>query len=319
MLKLLSTLLLLSPAQAADSFELGRNAILGMQGCYLVDYSYTETEGLKPGYERDKRVYDVNGGKSVKEWIYADQISPSRIRLQHVMFAADKEGQLIIGTQLKHTGDDWEFEAPFRYDFVSPSHWVVDSQRATGLWTHRVTNLDDGPRYQCNAEWKVGASGYPEWSCDTYAPIPGRETRDMGRKDYQTLQRSTRIVAYSNNWLERQANIKTIHDSNNVRTPLAKELGKNWYVRLPDSECGPAKEFMAPRLQFWNVLREAWDQVLVGDGPFAEKPYAPGKPSRYMGMLTLEEKYMSRDLASPIVREAAKKELLELIEAFRER
>ncbi len=54
--------------------------------------------------------------------------------------------------------------------------------------------------------------------------------------------RSTRILAYGSNWLERQAYTKVIFDlATGVKTPLAKELGKTWYARLPDSDCIPAK------------------------------------------------------------------------------
>ena len=47
-------------------------------------------------------------------------------------------------------------------------------------------------------------TAYPEWTCSNHAPIPGRETRDMARADYQALDRTTRIVAYGTSWLERQ-------------------------------------------------------------------------------------------------------------------
>ena len=59
----LITLLLLSGATAAhaqaDQQARGRQAVQGMAGCYLVDYSYVEVQELKPGYVRDPRVYDV--------------------------------------------------------------------------------------------------------------------------------------------------------------------------------------------------------------------------------------------------------------------
>ena len=47
--------------------ELGKKAIHGLAGCFLVDYNYAETESLKRGYERDKRLYDVDKTKAVKE------------------------------------------------------------------------------------------------------------------------------------------------------------------------------------------------------------------------------------------------------------
>src|SRR5262245_53190405 len=51
-----ATLLLIPHlALSADDAQLerGLRAIQGMAGCYLVDYSYVETESLKPGYVRD--------------------------------------------------------------------------------------------------------------------------------------------------------------------------------------------------------------------------------------------------------------------------
>lgn len=306
-----------SAAPASPQLEAGRAAILKMAGCYLVDYSYTETEGLQPGYQRDSRVYDVNKDKSVKEWIYAEEITPSRIRLQHVLFAAGLDGQVIEGAMLKHTGEDWEFEAPFRYNFVSPQRWEVEDQRSLkDVWTRRVTNLDDGLRFQCAAPWNLQTSN-PEWACGTFAPIPGRETRDMGRKDYNTMDRWNRVIVYSGSWLEREENTKVIQNASG-RTPLAKELGKNWYVRLPDSDCESARSFAEPRKEFWRVIRESWDQVFTGDAPFVEKAIQ-GQPGRYPKIMALEEKYTKLNLQNPAIRAQAKKEIIALIEAYRGR
>ena len=234
-------------ASAAEGqLERGRNAILSLAGCYLVDYSYVETESLKPGYVKDSRVYDVNRDKSVKEWITAEALSPRRIRLRRILFFADPNGVPRAGTEIRHQSEDWEFDAAFLYDFVAPQTWQVKDLRSTpGLWTRRVTNLDDGLRYQCAAPWSTDTA-YPDWSCRNYAPIPGRESRDMSRSDYNALDRHTRVVAYGNSWLERQDNIKTIHGDAG-RIPLARETGKNWYVRLPDAECAAARAFAEPR------------------------------------------------------------------------
>lgn len=304
-------------AAAETQFERGKAAIQKMAGCFLVDFSYTETEGLKPGYERDKRVYDVNANKSVKEWIYVDEVTPTRFRVQHVMFVADTDGTPVYGTELKHTGEDWEFNAPFLYDFVSPKRWEVKSLAdGQNLWTRRVTNLDDGLRYQCAAAWEM-EKAVPEWTCSSYAPIPGRETRDMGRRDYQALDRTTRLMIYGASFLERQMNTKIIHDESNVKTPLAKEVGKNWYVRLPDSECSHAVEFMTPRKRFWDLMRETWDEVFAEAATFVEKNVS-GK-SRFGAFMELEEKYSSRNLGDAAVRAAAKKDMKDVIEEFRQR
>jgi len=302
-------------AGADDPLARGSAAIGGMAGCYLVDYSYTEVESLKPGYTRDARVYDVNRDKSAKEWITAETLSPRRIRLQRILFLADLGGAIRDGSLIKHQSEDWEYDAASLYDFVAPRSWQVRDLKATpGLWTRRVTNLDDGPRYQCAASW-TGNTAYPEWTCTSYAPIPGRETRDMRRADYDTLDRTTRLVAYGQSWLERQDNVKTIH-RDGVRTPLAREIGKNWSVRLPDSECAAARAFAAPRLAFWELVREVWDGVLNGAGPFVEAA-PPGQPPRFVKMHEIEEDYVGRDLADPVVRRAARERIVKVIEAYR--
>jgi hypothetical protein len=307
-------------AQALDSLQIGQKALHSMAGCYLVDFSYAETQSLKAGYAIDGRVYDVNRDKSVKEYIYIDDISPTRLHLQHVLFATGLDGQLMEGSQLKHTGEDWDFQAPFLYDFTAANTWAVKDIRSTnaGQWTRKITNLDDGLRYQCSAPF-LATTAYPEWTCSNYAPIPGRETRDMGRKDYDALERTTRLVAYGNSFLERQDNTKVIDRTGGPHVSLAKETGKNWYVRLPDSECQAGRDFAQPRHDFWVVEREAWDQILIGDRPFVEKPASPGTPSRYYQMSELEETTLDQkaNLADPSVRSGVAAQITKIIQDFR--
>ena len=300
---------------ADDGLARGLAAIRSMTCCYLVDYSYVEVESLKPGYTRDPRVYDVNRDKSAKEWITADAVSPSRVRLQRVLFLTDLAGAVRAGTEIRHQTEDWEYGAPFLYDFVAPRTWQVRDLRATPeLWTRRVTNLDDGLRYQCAARWTADTA-YPEWTCTSYAPIPGRETRDMKRSDYDALERTTRIIAYGQSFLERQDNVKTVH-RDGEKSALAREVGKNWSVRLPDAECEAARAFAAPRRAFWSLSREVWDTVLDGAAPFVEKAPA-GQPPRFVKMYEVEEAYVGRDLTDPSVRREASERILKVIEALR--
>src|SRR5262249_46024638 len=206
---------------AGDALERGLAAVRGMAGCYLVDYSYTEVESLKAGYTRDARVYDVNRDKSAKEWIAVETLGPHRIRLQRILFLTDLRGALRDRSLIKHQSEDWEYDAPFLYEVAGRRGWRGRNLRSPrGLWPRRVTNLDDGPRYQCAAIFRTDTA-YPEWTCSSYAPIPGRETRDMRRADYDTLERTTRIVAYGQSWLERQGHGKTIH-RHRPRSALAR-------------------------------------------------------------------------------------------------
>jgi hypothetical protein len=305
-------------ALAADEQLLrGRAAIQRLTGCFLVDYSYAETESLRPGYTRDPRVYDVNRHKSVKEWISAEMVSTRRIVLQRVLFATDLAGVIQAGSEIKHQAEDWEYDAPFLYDFVRPLTWhVMDLRSTPGLWARRITNLDEGLRYQCAARWR-GDTVYPEWSCSNYAPVPGRETRDMGRADYNTLDRTTRLIVYGSSWLERQDNVKTIHGADG-RSPLAREVGKNWYVRLADPECSGAMTFARSRQPFWALLRATWDEVLTGASPFVEKAPA-GEPPRFVKIREIEDDFLDRDLSDPSVRAVAREHILKTIEEYRAR
>ena len=313
---ILSTLVVSAQAAQAAQLNTGLTALQKMQGCYLIDYSYTETESLKAGYQRDNRVYDVNVHNSVKEWIYTEYAAPNRIRLQHILFATHPDGSVIEGSELRHQVEEWEFNARFLYDFSGPSKWEVKDLTGTPeLWTRKVTNLDSGLRYQCAAQWSEHKR-YSEWSCANYAPIPGREIRDMGRKDYNSLDRKTRVIVYDGSWLERQDNIKTIHGTDGSRTPLARELGKNWYVRLPDAECAPAQKFAKEGQAFGDILREVWDSILIGDRPFYEMTPA-GSPPRFAAMLEIEEQFKTQDLSDPTVRQSAAEAVRLVIQRYR--
>lgn len=315
-----ATLATASQSQATrleGDFEKERQTILGMAGCYLVDYSYSETESLKPGYTLDSRVYDGSSRFFTKEWIFATSNGPRHIRLQHILFATDGKGRPIF--VMKHQGEDWEYEPEFLYDFVGDSTWnVEDTSSRSGVWVRKVTNLDDGLRYQCAAAWtREGSSSesYPEWKCDNFSPIPGRETRDMGRKDYNTLQRSTRIIAHEGSWLERQNNVKTIY-AGGTRTPLAREVGKIWYVRQPDSACAAAQAWAKPRQSFWKLLQGVWAEYFTGDRPFQEAAMVDGV-KRFDRIQAIEGKYHSLVTGDAATAEAARKEIRAAIELHR--
>ena len=146
------------------------------------------------------------------------------------------------------------------------------------------------------------------------SPIPGRETRDMGRKDYQDLDRSSKLVVYDTNWLEREKNTKVV-DEFGTRTPLVKELGRTWYVRLPNSECKAAQEFASPRrVIFWDITREAWDEKLANATTWTDAKTPKGEDSRYGQIVDIEETWIRKDLTKPEIRQAAKADVLRIID-----
>jgi uncharacterized protein YciI len=124
-------------------------------------------------------------------------------------------------------------------------------------------------------------------------------------------------AAQGGSWLERQDNVKTIHNDSG-RAPLVRELGKNWYVRLPDAECAGARAFAERRRDYWALLRETWDGILNGSGPFVERAL-PGGPPRFVKMFEVEEDAIAQNLADPAVRQAVRARILAVIEAYRQR
>src|SRR2546428_7866602 len=163
----------LGAGAADDPLARGLVAIHSMAGCYLVDYSYVEIESLQPGYAGDARVYDVNREKPVKEWITAEVLSPRRVRLQRILFFTDLRGTVRDGSEIKHQTEDWEYDAPFLYEFVAPRTWQVRDLKPTpGLWTRRGTNLGDRVRHPC-AGARVGGPALPRWSCSDLSALPG--------------------------------------------------------------------------------------------------------------------------------------------------
>lgn len=247
-----------------------------LAGCFLVDYSYSETESLDPEYVLDSRVYDVKK-YTVKELIRIVKRDETHVRLQHFMQAEDFSGNTLF--MMRHHGEIWRKNPAYTYRYLGPlegqSRWEIeDLDRSENIWMREITNLDDGPRYQCLGKWSKHHT-YPEFKCSAFAPIPGREIRDMGRYDYNTMERQSSIQIYGNSWLERQDNIK-VKFSQSETQPLAKEVGKIWSVRLPDEECTDVRSWSDERQAFWDILAEVWQEIYLEKQDFYEKKFIDG-------------------------------------------
>ncbi len=294
--------------------EQERQAILGMAGCFVVDYSFVEVEELREGYVRDPRVYDANVGQTVQELIFPIEKSPTEIRLQHVLFVRSPEGELR--TILKHVAQDWEYEPGQFFSFERPGTWqrrMVED--ATGQWNRKVVGLDDGPRHQCVANWNLDTH-FPSWSCENFAPIPGRESRDMQRSDYNTLQRRTRLIPYEQSWLERQNNDKVVLNESG-RDPFVREVGKSWYVRQPDEACQQASLWAKERQPFWEVLMDEWETVYSSRDRIVEiQP--EGSLPRLAQIAVIEREYLEAADSDPQALETARAAVVRVLETYLE-
>ena len=305
------------PAPPPSRDAVGRAAISRMAGCYLVDYNYHETKALKAQYALDARVYDPNAKRTVMELVLEEDAGNDRVRLQHVLFFMDDAGKPDLESIIRHQAEDWVLEPDWVWEYQGQSRWTrLETKDRKGQWVRRITNLDDGLRYQCLAPWRA-AGARAEWECgDNFSPIPGRETRDMKRKDYQALVRKTHLVVFPTSWVERQQNVKTIVSADAGREPLAEEVGRNWYVPVDDAQCAEAARWTQERLPFWKLLEETWAGYFASHQEWRETPPGNGQP-RWAKIAEVEQKHFASVATNPEAREAARKEIKAIIEADR--
>ena len=291
-------------AQADD-----RELIRKLSGCYQVDYTYSEIEPLLDTYRLDPRVYDATKRQDVYEYVVVVEDTEESIRLQHILMLKKLNGWF----SMKHHGEHWQANAPFRYHYMGENTWTPVAIDEAG-WTRTITSLDDGPRYSCQGVWDIsGARNL--WKCtETYSPIPGREYRDMGRKDYQGLTRSAQIQVYDWGWLERQENVK-VTEAAGHKTPLVREEGKIFSIRVDDAFCAPARDFVAARKNYWDISRAVWSEVLDGGSDFTSLPLKGGE-RRYNELWRLESKYFE-GLSDAGIVDQVKTEMRSIIDSYR--
>lgn len=309
----LGSLLLAAPVSlAAPSLDTVKN----MTGCFLVDYSYSEHKVLDPEYILDSRVYDSNRF-AVKELIKNVSEDSSQVRLQHFMQADSHSGETLF--MMRHHAETWKKSPEYRYKYVGRfegnDRWEVEELEANeDTWLRSINFLDDGLRYQCLGSWESDHK-FSRFNCNSYSPIPGRESRDMGRKDYNTLDRSAELTIYPSSWLERQKNTK-IQFIDGQRTPLVEELGKVWSVRLPDSECSDVAAWADERQAFWNVLAQVWDEIYAEKMDFHEIKIVDDS-SRSRKIAAIQEQYYKAIAKDPTIVETVKNALRDAINSHR--
>ena len=315
--KFLASLFVCSLSGAVHSAPMPLAEVSKLAGCFIVDYNYSETEVIDPEYPLDPRVYDV-GKFTVKELIKVVDQDDSQIRIQHYMQAENFAGRTIF--MMRHHGEVWRKNPSFRYKYLGrfegEDRWDVEHlDTDKEQWVREITSLDDGLRYQCLGKWKEGAY-FPRFDCEAFAPIPGRETRDMGRGDYNTMERQSSVLLYQDSWLERQKNIKVQFSSANSN-PLVKELGKVWSVRVPMSECEQIASWAEERQSFWDVLASAWKDAYDGTRPFYEIKTVNGS-TRSAKIAALMEQHYKTIGGNQELAEKVKAEIAAIIEAHRE-
>ena len=248
-------------AQADATPDPGRDreAILAMQGEYLVDFAFDETVLLAPGYERAPA--QRSGGDEVVIVVEDSSLDgrPAKIVLQHLLVDT-KSGHVT-----KHWRQDWMYQAPRRWEFVADQTWRlrdIPAGTGQGTWTQCVYEVSDAPRYCGTGRWNH-RYGVSTWTSDrSWRPLPRREYTK--RDDYNAMNVENRHTIVPGGWTHEQDNTKTVRraDGSTDRT-IARESGFNDYQKDTDVDFGPAYAYWNATKDYWAKVRARWDALLA--------------------------------------------------------
>lgn len=246
---LVFTALIVVNVNAQDKLEQDRKAIKSLAGFYKVNFNYGEVSSPNPNYEFGKPYKS-----HAKEWAEIIVDEPKRIVIQHLLAINDS-------TVIKHWRQDWTFEDIDLMLYTQDNAWKNANLTAAdvkGKWTQKVYQVDDSPRYQGYGTWShVG--GRDAWSSETDSPLPRRES--TVRKDYNVLNRGSRITITPEGWMFEQDNKKIL------RTPqgdklLAVEKGYEEFTKMDTTKFEYAQKWWGENKTYWADVREVWADLI---------------------------------------------------------
>ncbi len=228
-------------------------AIKAMEGCYNVEFKYTETFAPEVDYEK---AYDYTS--AAFEWAQIVEETEDKVVLQHLLIINDTSGNSHI---IKHWRQDWTYEKTETYRYDKNNRWVyepLNKKEVKGKWTQEVYQVDDSPRYTGTATW-THVDGVSAWYNKADSPLPRREYSK--RSDYNVMKRGNRVQVFENGWLHEQDNDKVIREDGKEDVLLVQEKGFNTYDKRPESDCKAAQEWWEQNKDKWAVVRTVWDEV----------------------------------------------------------
>ncbi|MFK7956859.1 MAG: DUF6607 family protein [Lysobacterales bacterium] len=254
-------------AGQATAAEKDRAAILAMQGDYRVSFDFMETVALEAGYELHE---DKNTGGF--ETVVVVKDAADHVVLQHILVAPG-------GHVVKHWRQDWYFEAPQRFEFVSDQTWAtrpIDADNIDNAWTQCVFEVSDAPRYCGTGRWNH-RYGVSTWTSDrSWRPLPRREYTK--RSDYNALNAENRHTVTPNGWTHEQDNTKTVRVGEQTEKTLVREYGFNNYRSISGYDFSPATAYWERTHEYWARVRAAWELRLGQAQPLVINTEVDGMP-----------------------------------------
>lgn len=248
-----------------DKKKLDLAAIKAMEGCYNVEFKYTETFAPEVDYEH---AYDYTS--AAFEWAEIIEETEDKVVLQHLLIINDS-------TIIKHWRQDWTFEKQDVYRFDKNNKWVYEpltKKEAEGTWTQDVYQVDDSPRYTGTATW-THVDSVSAWYNKADSPLPRREYTK--RDDYNVMKRGNRVQIMDGKWLHEQDNDKVIREDGKEDKLLVQEKGYNTYVKKSDEDCKAAQDWWKNNKEKWASVRTIWNDVYASKQPIELKAKVEGK------------------------------------------
>lgn len=252
-----------------DKKEQDLAAIKSMQGCYNVEFKYTETFAPEVDYEK---AYDYTS--AAFEWAEVVEATDDKVVLQHLLIINDTAGNSMI---IKHWRQDWTYEKQDVYRYDKNNKWVFEplsKKEVEGKWTQEVYQVDDSPRYTGTATW-THVDGVSTWYNRADSPLPRREYSK--RSDYNVMKRGNRVQIMPYGWLHEQDNDKVIREDEKEDVLLVQEKGYNTYKKRADEDCMAAQNWWKENHEKWAVVRTVWDELYADKKPLELKVDVDGK------------------------------------------
>ncbi len=258
--------------------EKDRQSIKQMSGCFEVEFRFQEVFAEDSNYQ-----YDTPYHEKVIEWVSLDEARHEKIAMQHILVIPG-------GNLIKHWREEWLHEKNSQFAYLGHNrfkrvHHPTPSHH--GQWTQQITQVDDRPRYECQASW-FHHDNTDRFTCTADAPLPRRETHRL--QDYDIMQRTNTFSLNGAGYIQEEDNekIQLTHD-NDGRNLIVREKGRITYKRVPEEKCDAAKAFWQKNKDFYQVVRESWSEVLSSANDFTLLPKVEGKRlSQYFGEIQKE-------------------------------
>jgi hypothetical protein len=227
------------------------SAIKSMCGCFEIEFNFSETFSYT-----EAKPSNIYKSKALEyaELIYEDN---NTISIQHLLIVGSEKFPSII----KHWRQDWLYQNTdlYKYDVNNSWNFVkMNKKDVRNQWTQKVFQVDDSPRYEGSSSW-VHVDGKSYWENITPAPLPRREYTK--RSDYNITLRGNRHEITNYGWLHDQDNQKINIDKNGKNVVVALEKGLNFYKRVDDEKCLPAKKWWQKNKNKWEIVRSKWSDV----------------------------------------------------------